>query len=125
MSASASFGALDPKRLMLVVDREIKRVGMMATLRREGAADRPCWMYFGQWSPAELMGRLIEPLDRVAVVSAVGLTDPPTHTKDRLITFVQPVGANRVEDENLRILSPPIRIDPAGIVIAWRLRVRR
>jgi hypothetical protein len=122
---SAFVGTLDPARMQLVVDREIRRIGMSAVLRREGAADRQIWMYFGQWSPAELMGRLIEPLDRVAVVSAVGLTDPPTHTKDRLITFVQPPSFTPVEDENLRILSPPIRIDPAGVVIAWRLRVRR
>ena len=82
-------------------------------------------MYFGAWTPREMMGRLFEPTDRLAVVSALGLTDPPVHTKDRLITFVQPRGASLVEDENLRILSPPERIDPAGLVIAWRLRVRR
>lgn len=115
--------ALSTARMMNVVDFEIKRIGMIAILRRENAADRQCWMYFGNWSSSEIMGRLAEPTDRLAVLSAVGLTIPPLHTKDRLITFVQPQGT--VEDENLRILAPPERIDPAGVVIAWRLRVRR
>jgi hypothetical protein len=118
-------GVLDTARFKRVIDYEIKRIGMRAVLRREGMADRTCWMYFGQWTPRELMGRLIDPLDRLAVVSPVGLTVPPLHTKDRLITFVQPLAFVPVEDENLRILAPPDRIDPAGVVIAWRLRVRR
>ena len=116
---------LDTARFRTVVDAEIKRIGMSAALRREGSPDRKIWMYFGQWTAREMMGRMIDPLERVAVVSALGLTDPPTHTRDRLITFVQPPAFVPVEDENLRILAPPDRIDPAGVVIAWRLRVRR
>jgi hypothetical protein len=118
-------GVLDTSRFRTVIDSEIKRIGMIAALRREGSPDRKIWMYFGQWTAREQMGRLIDPLDRLAIVSALGLTDPPTHTKDRLITFVQPPAFNPVEDENLRILAPPDRNDPAGRVLAWRLRVRR
>lgn len=115
--------ALDPYRLMATIDNEIKRIGMIAVLRRESAPDRQVWMYFGQWRSVELMGHLINPGDRLAILSAVGLTDPPTHTKDRLITFVQPAG--KVEDENLRILSVAERINPAGVAIVWKLQVRK
>jgi hypothetical protein len=115
--------ALDPYRLMGDIDREIKRIGMIAVLRRQGAPDRQCWMYFGKWDSRELMGRLINPGDRLAILSAVGLTDPPNHTTDRLITFVQPAG--KIEDENLRILSIAERIEPAGVAIVWKLQVRK
>jgi hypothetical protein len=114
--------ALDPYRLMATIDRQVKRIGMIATLRRD-TGDRQCWMFFGAWNPIELMGHLENLTDRLAIISAAGLTDPPTHTKDRLITFVQPDGT--VEDENLRILSVAERIAPGGVVIAWKLRVRR
>jgi hypothetical protein len=123
--------ALDPNRMMGVVDRQIRRIGMIAALRREGAPDRQCWMFFGQWTSRELMGGLINPEDRLAIISAVGLTDPPLHTRDRLITFVQPASTSAIAngraviDENLRILSVAERIMPAGIAIAWKIRVRR
>ena len=122
MVESFRIPALDPQRLMGTVDREIKRIGMIAVLRRDGG-DRKCWMYFGAWTSRELMGRLENLTDRLAIISAVDLTDPPLHTKDRLITFVQPGG--RIENENLRIISVVERIEPAGIPIAWKLQVRR
>ena len=95
---------------------------MIAVLRRD-TGQRQCWMYFGAWNPRERMGGLIEPTDRLAIISAVGLSDPPIHSKDRLITFVQPDG--RVEDENLRIISVVERIAPAGVAILEAAGARR
>lgn len=122
MALSTHPPALDPYRLMGDIDREIKRIGMIAALRRD-TGERPCWLYFGAWTPRERMGGLIEPTDRLAIISAVGLSDPPIHTRDRLITFVQPAGT--AEDENLRIISVVERIAPAGVAIVWKLQVRR
>jgi hypothetical protein len=117
--------AFEAARLQGVVDRQIKRAGMAAALRR-ASGDRPCWMFFSQWTAKDLMGGLIDPLDRLVIMSAADLSVPPEFPQDRLITWVQPYDRdNPVESENLRIQQQPERIAPSGVVICWKLRVRR
>lgn len=117
--------ALSPDRMRQTFDRQVKRIGMRVTLRR-ATGDRWAWAFFSQWNPRELMGGLIDPLDRLLVVSALGLTIPPDHAVDRVITWQQPYNELRpVQDENLRIMKQAERVAPAGVVIFWKLSVRR
>jgi hypothetical protein len=125
-----NFGAppitpLDANRFQQMVDRQVKRVGMIATLSRS-TGDRPCWIFFSQWTAKDLMGGLIDPLDRLVIMSALDQKIHPDHVQDRLITYVQPYDAQRpVIDENLRILQAPEKLAPTGAIICWKLRVRR
>lgn len=115
--------ALD--RMRGTLDRQIKRIGVQAVLRSVDG-DRWCWMFFSQWTPREMMSRLIEPTDRRAIVSAIDLPDAPQFGIERLVTFVQPMAmGNPVEDETLQIVDPPRRLDPGGIVLCWDCRVRQ
>lgn len=112
-------------RAQTTLDRQIKRIGMQAVLR-SATADRWCWMFFSSWNPREMMGRLIEPTDRRAIVSAIGLPDEPQFGVERLVTFVQPLSRiSPVERETLQIVDPPRRIDASGLTLCWDLRVRQ
>jgi hypothetical protein len=116
---------LDVTRLSMTIDRQIKRIGMQAVLRSTDG-DRWCWMYFADWTPRELMSRLIEPMDRRALISAIDLPAQPQFGVERLVTFVQPLDrANPVEDETLQIVDPPKRIEPGGMVMVWDCRCRQ
>jgi hypothetical protein len=68
---------------------------------------------------------LIDPLDRLVIMSAIGLTLPPDHVQDRLVTYVRPLSTPPVINETLRIVQAPERIAPGDTVICWKLRVRR
>jgi len=115
---------LDMARSRSTIDRGIKRVGMQAVLRSD-AGDRWCWLFFSEWNPREMMSRLIEPMDRRAIISAVDLPDEPQFGIERLVTFKQPLGNPPVEWETLQILDPPKRIDPGGLTLCWDCRVRQ
>lgn len=105
--------------------RQIKRIGMRATLRRAGV-DRWCWMYFGNWQSRDLYGGALNPLDRLVIMSPEGLTTPPEHGKDALVTWVQPYDPMLpVQDELLSLTRAPERIAPSGTLIFWKLTVRR
>jgi hypothetical protein len=115
--------ALD--RMRKTLDRQIRRIGVQAVLRSVDG-DRWCWMFFSEWTPRELMSRLIEPMDRRAIISAIDLPDAPQFGIERLVTFVQPMALGHpVEAETLQIVDPPRRIDPGGIVLCWDCRVRQ
>lgn len=101
----------------------IEKWGMTAVLRRVGMADRTCTVVITNFSPMERAGNMRNPLDRKALVSARGLTVPPDPDRDRLITFVQPDGT--VEDEALKIVETPYRVDMAGKVVYYKLAVRK
>lgn len=115
---------LDMGRMRATIDRGVKRVGMQAALRSD-AGDRWCWVFFSEWNPREMMSRLIEPMDRRAIISAVDLPDEPQFGVERLVTFVQPLGTPPVEKETLQLVDRPKRIDPGGLVLCWDCRVRQ
>jgi hypothetical protein len=121
-------GAWDYFRTQDEVSRILRRMGAPAVLRRgigAGAADRWCIAFLYRWKPTIQMGGLVDPMERLALISAHGLTIPPDNNLDALVTFLQPIGDVAVQDENLRIVAPPARIEPAGVLLAYKLRVRR
>jgi hypothetical protein len=72
-----------------------------------------------------MLGGLVDPMERRVIMAAKDLSIPPDINVDSLITFVQPIGNPPVELENLRITKPAEPVGPAGIVIIWRMWVRR
>jgi len=107
-------------RLQGVADKLIKKYGRNAILRR-AAGDRPCTVVEIQFDPREQRGQLSDLIHRTILVSAVDLVLAPEMSKDTLITLV-PGGT--VEDEVLKIVAPPTRLAPGGIVVYWELNVR-
>ena len=71
----------------MTIDRQIKRIGIQAVWR-SASGDRWCWAYFANWNPREMMARLIEPMDRRVLVSALDF-DMPQFGVERLVTFVE------------------------------------
>lgn len=110
-------------RLQKVADRLINKYGMKAVLRRTGMADRVCTVVDIDYIPREHMGKMQSPIDRTFLVSAVGLLLGPEMAKDMLVTFQQGV-PGLPEDEHLKIIEPPGRLAPGGIVVYWELHVR-
>src|SRR5271169_6569708 len=85
------------------VDRTIRNTGMQAVLRRAGIPDRPVSITIQEYDARERMGKLIDPIDRLCIMSALDpiTGDPmailPDREQDRLITFVQPVSIPPIE----------------------------
>lgn len=118
-------------------DGMIRRWGMLnppAVLRR-ASGDRAVIAGITRYNAMEKMGKLIDPVDRKAYISALTpdgtvLDPPPDREFDRIITFVQgapgsPPPDPAIEHENLRIVTPPGKIAPADTVVMWELQVRR
>src|SRR5262245_14651574 len=99
-----------------VAHRMISKYGAPAVLRRSDG-DRTCIACELDFTPEETT-RLANPTARLFLISVIGLTLPPNNEKDRLITFDQ----NGAESEELRIIAPPGRLAPAGIVVYWELQ---
>jgi hypothetical protein len=117
--------ALRLGQLATTVDRQIKRIGVQAVWRSD-AGDRWCWAYFAEWNPREMMARLIEPMDRRVLVSAISLPIQPQFRVERLVTFVQPFNeASPVEWEELQLFEAPRRLNPNGVVLCWDCRCRQ
>ena len=106
--------------------RLIEKYGMPAILRRVGAPDRWVKLEIEDYTPQERIGKMIDPVDRLAIVKASDELDkvPPDRDLDRVITFVQPMGTPPVQYEVLKITAPVDKIAPGGIVLYWQLRVR-
>jgi hypothetical protein len=101
----------------------ISRHGQQCVLRR-ASGDRWVRAFIRRFTQREMMGGLVDPLVRYALI-AVPIIPPPDHQQDRLVTYVQPLGNPPVELEVLRILTNPERIEPAGTIAFWKLTVRR
>ena len=108
----------------LRADRMIARYGRSPTggptyakLRRNGV-DRDCTAVEIAFSPMERK-KLSNPVDRRVLISAEGLTEPPT-TADSLVFFDE----NGDQTELLRLIEPPGKLAPAGIVVFYDLMVR-
>lgn len=111
----------DDARRLKLSDQMIRKYGAQAILRRS-TGDRVCWACIVQYTTSEKQGRMINPTDRRALVSAVGLDPPPSSEVDSLVTLDPETGA---EKETLRIIAPIDRVAPAQSVLYWDLQVRR
>jgi hypothetical protein len=60
------------------------------------------------------------PLAKVFLISAIGVSVPPTK-EDSLVLFVQPAGV--IERPPLRQVAPVSPFEPGGIVVYWELQV--
>jgi hypothetical protein len=103
--------------------------GGNAVLRRVGAPDRAVSMIFQDFTPMERVGKMINPIDRLALVSLLApdgtaLTPPPDQELDRLVTFQMPLASPPVEAETLRIVQPPGKLNPGNVTIYYELQVR-
>lgn len=108
-------------------DQMIQKWGVPGVLRR-ASGDRPCWVLIQDYSPIERMGKMIDPIDRLALVSAIergtgNVLLAPDREQDRIVTFV-PGSDPLVEDETLRMSAPPGKLAPGNVVVYWELRVR-
>jgi hypothetical protein len=131
------FGGLNPRfnfaRSQSVALNQIDRWGRDGVLRRNGRADVPVRACFVSFSPQERRGRVVDPLDRKALVPATDQNGnavlEPDPDRDRLIIWQVDQTMQTVmpltQDENLAIIEKPGRIDPAGTLLFWRLYVRR
>jgi hypothetical protein len=105
-------------RARAVADRQIRKWGTRALLRRE-SGDRECWALEVQLSAFE-RSTLKNPKSRVFIISVVGVTVAPAKD-DSLITFVQPEGT--IENPPLRQVAPVAPLAPGGVVVYWELQV--
>lgn len=105
-----------------------------SALRRIGSPDVHVLACLLQYSPVERMGQMVNPLDRKALIASIDLDGnqilEPDPAKDRLVTFkVDPTTGLAIQplvvDENLTIVMTPGRIEMIGLVVFWRLQVRR
>jgi hypothetical protein len=135
IGSSTGFG-VSGAGLVGVAQRMIKKFGSRCTFRRETAqgsgvwVDRPCYAAFTDWSPLERAGQLIDPLDRLVLVSTEGLMVAPNQHLDLLVTwdYVTNPGTPAVL-EQLKMSRPPGRLSPSvgpvnTGVIYWELHVR-
>lgn len=106
-------------RARKVIDRQIRKKGFRAVLRRS-TGDRDCWAMEAQLNANERRA-LKSPKSMIYCISAVGLDVDPDFREDTLITFVQPEGTT--ENPPLRQVAPPEPFRPGGIVIYWDLQV--
>lgn len=108
-------------RARAVADRQIRKWGTRALLRREGG-DRECWVMEAQLTANERRA-LKNPTHRVFLISAVNdtLLAIPPGKADSLVLFVQPGG--KVELPPLRQQAPVAPLAPGGIVVYWELQV--
>jgi hypothetical protein len=115
---------LNLERMQATLDRQVKRIGVQAVWR-SASGDRWCWAYFSEWNPREMMARLIEPMDRRVLVSAVNFAMPQFGV-ERLVTFVQPFDPNNpVEWEELQLFERPRALNPNGLPLCWDCRCRQ
>ncbi len=108
-------------RARTVVDRQIRKWGTRAILRR-ASGDRECWAMEAQLTTSERHA-LKNPAHRVFTISAVNdvLLAAPPAKGDSLVLFVQPGGT--VELPPLRQVAPVAPLAPGGIVVYWELQV--
>src|SRR5262245_19714556 len=102
-------------------------------LRRPGRKDVMIRVSVLQYSWLERQGRLVDPTDRKALVAAYDIDGniiaQPDPDKDRLITFLHDAHGNTLPsmqvDESLMIIGHPGRMDMNGVLVFWRMQVRR
>ena len=106
-------------RAQSVAARMITKYGWPAKLRRDSHTDRDCIAVEIDQTPVAATGKNVNPVARVFLIASKDLSQPPVDGKDALVTLNQDLTDNEV----LRIVSPPGRLAPAGIVVYWELHV--
>lgn len=106
-------------RARKVADRQIRKWGARATLRR-ASGDRDCWAMEAQLSTSERQA-LKNPTHRIFLISAVDLDVAPSFRDDSLVLYAQPEGT--AELPPLRQVAPVAPLAPGGIVVYWELQV--
>lgn len=106
----------------------IRKFGARCVLRRVATdpiapGDRNCIAAEVEFDSREKQGQLVNPTDRLFLVSALNLSVPPDQFKDTLVTFV-PKSNPPVEFEHLKITRTPGRLAPAQVVVYWELQAR-
>lgn len=100
--------------------RMISKFGTRAILRRANG-DRECIACEIDFTPRPRDGQLRNPVDRVVLVAADGLSVPPDAEKDHLVWLDPDSGA---EMESIRLAAPIGKFAPAGVVVYWELQAR-
>jgi len=113
--------AFNYTRSQAVADKMITKYGMKAVLRRESMDDRPCIVVETDFTPMERQGKLINPTDRIFLISAKELLLPPLFQVDTLVTLKPPDFVD--DNEILKLSRKPGRLAPAGTVIYWEVFV--
>lgn len=106
--------------------QQIKKVeGSLAILRSSGG-DRQCYVYLTDYSANEKRGELIQATDQLGLVAPFAPDDSvlaaPDNESEVLVRLHPVTGA---EIETLRIVAPPGKLDPAGVVLYWEIQLRR
>lgn len=109
-------------------DDMIVEFGATAILRREDFEDRYCVACEIDATPQERIGKLMNAVDRIFLVSVYDptgalLDPPPQYQRDVLITLVPETDPSE-EDETLKIMAPVGRLAPAVIPVYYELQVR-
>lgn len=103
-------------RAAKTADRLIKKYGAACKLRRtEG--DRDCIAAEAECSPEER--KLLQPNDKLYLISAKGLTIPPNKDKDTLVTYLEDG-----TEEKFKFIKNPSPLKPARIVVYWECWVK-
>ncbi len=115
----------DYSRTRAIADRLLQKFGALAVLRR-ASGDRNCWTAVIDYKPIERLGKLLDPMDRRALVSAVDPDDgtdllPPDSEQDRLIVTSP---QEPFETQTWRILAPVGKYAVGPKVIVYDLQVR-
>lgn len=101
--------------------RTIRREGARCVLRRDGA-DRECFACVVEYSSRERRGDLIQAEDKLALISALNLTVPPSgEDGDRLVTFSED---GSTEDEVFQIVNKPGELKQARTVLYYEAQLR-
>lgn len=102
-----------------VATKLLTKYGARAVLRRT-TGDRDCICVETDYTPQERIGKLVNPTDRVFLISAKDLDPGPNHERDILVTFKED---GTTEDEHLKITRPAGRLKPGAIVIYYEIQV--
>jgi hypothetical protein len=118
----------DYAALGLVADQLIQQFGMKASLVRNGTDYRDAWVVVADYMPREAPSQLVNPTDRMVLISA-GLGGvpalPPDFQADQLVTYKQPASNPTVVDEVLPFTMPIKLYSPAGICVLYQTSVKR
>lgn len=109
------------------VDGLLRKWGGPAALLRKDGSFRPCIAMITEYSPEERRGQMIDPTYRKALISALSpdgsVLEAPSKELDVLVTYV-PGTDPQVELERVKIMAPPTKLSPTGLIVYWKLSVR-
>ncbi|SRR6266403_899990 len=111
--------AFNYNRSQNVATKLLTKYGSRAVLRRL-SGDRDIIAVETDFTPQERIGKLVNPTDRIFLISAKKLEPAPNNDRDILVTFKED---GITEDEHLKIVRPAGRLKPGAIVIYYEIQV--